>query len=80
MDNQITVAIISGLCVALPSIIATVSTMNKNNAIQDEKLKIINENLVKINNKVEVFGTDIPQIKVRIDHLEKDVDELKRKV
>lgn len=80
MDNQITVAIISGLCVALPSIIATISTMNRNNAIQDEKLKLITEQMVKLTDKVEQhnnYGIEIPQIKVRVSHLEEEVKEIK---
>lgn len=36
--------------------------------------------MVKISDKVDIFGTDIPQIKVRLDHLEKDVDDLKKKL
>jgi DNA anti-recombination protein RmuC len=79
MDSSIWVAVISGLFVAIPSIIATVSTINRNNAVTDERLKVINDNMVKLNDKVDVFGTDIPQIKVRLDHLEKDVDDLKRR-
>lgn len=82
MDNQITVAIISGLCVALPSIIATVSTMNRNNAIQDEKLKLITEQMVKLTDKVEQhnnYGIEIPQIKVRVSHLEEEVKEIKNR-
>lgn len=80
MDNQIIVAIISGLAVAIPSIITTVSTMNKLNIVQDEKLKILTEQMVKLTDKVEQhnnYGIEIPQIKVRVSYLEDEVKEIK---
>ena len=79
MDNNILVALVSGLCVAIPSVIATIATISKNNAIQDEKLKVISEALAKISDKVDIYGIDIPKMKVEIEHLKKEVDELKRR-
>ena len=82
MDNQIIVAIISGLAVAIPSIITTVSTMNKLNIVQDEKLKILTEQMVKLTDKVEQhnnYGIEIPQIKVRVSYLEDEVKEIKNR-
>lgn len=82
MDNQIIVAIISGLAVAIPSIITTVSTMNKLNIVQDEKLKTLTEQMVKLTDKVEQhnnYGIEIPQIKVRVSYLEDEVKEIKNR-
>lgn len=82
MDNQIIVAIISGLAVAIPSIITTVATMNKLNIVQDEKLKTLTEQMVKLTDKVEQhnnYGIEIPQIKVRVSYLEDEVKEIKNR-
>ena len=82
MDNDIIVAIISGLAVAIPSIITTISTINRMNAVQDEKLKVLTDQMVKLTDKVEQhnnYGIEIPQIKVRVSHLEEEVKELKNR-
>lgn len=80
MDNSLLQAIISGLFVAIPTIISTVATINRNNALQDERLKTLSDNVVKLTDRVEEhnkFGIEIPQLKLRIDHLEEEVADLK---
>jgi hypothetical protein len=80
MDTEIVIAIISGLCVAIPTIISTVSTLNKNNALQDERLKVMSDQVAKLTEKVEEhnkFGVEIPQMKIRISHLEEEMKSIK---
>lgn len=57
MNDEAIVALISGLCVAVPTIITTVITTvssNKtNNRLIDERLKNMAEQIEKLTNKVE---------------------------
>jgi hypothetical protein len=81
MDNALLQAIISGLFVSIPTIISTVATINRNNALQDERLKTLSDNVAKLTDKVEQhnqFGVEIPQLQLRVKHLEEEVAELKR--
>lgn len=73
MDNQITIAIISGLCVAIPTIISTVSTLNKNNALQDERINRIQDDIKVLSNRVEKHN----QVAERVSVLEAEVNNLK---
>ena len=73
MDNQITIAIISGLCVAIPTIISTVSTLNKNNALQDERINRIQDDIKVLSSRVEKHN----QVAERVSVLEAEVKNLK---
>ena len=73
MDNQITIAIISGLCVAIPTIISTVSTLNKNNALQDERINRIQDDIKTLSQRVEKHN----QVAERVSVLEAEVSHLK---
>ena len=41
MDNTVIVAIVTGLCVAIPSIIATIVSNNAHDKVADERMKNI---------------------------------------
>lgn len=51
--NQIIVAVISGLCVAIPSIIATLSSNKKNNDLVLYKIEELDKRVNKHNNLIE---------------------------
>lgn len=51
--NQIIVAIISGLCVAIPSIIATISTNKKNNDLVIYRINELDKKVHEHNNLIE---------------------------
>lgn len=51
--NQIIVAIISGLCVAIPSIIATISTNKKNNDLVLYRIEELDKKVHEHNNLIE---------------------------
>lgn len=53
MITQIIVALISGLCVAIPSIIATISANNKNNDLVIFRINELDEKVKQHNNLVE---------------------------
>ena len=73
MDNTIIVALISGACVAIPSVIATlVSNKNNNNLIQ-YRIEELSERVNKHNNVIE--RTYILEEHVR--EIAEDIKELK---
>ena len=53
MITQIIVALISGLCVAIPSIIATISTNKKNNDLVLFRINELDEKVKQHNNLIE---------------------------
>ena len=48
--EQIIVAVISGLCVAIPSVVATISTNKKNNDLVIYRINELDEKVQKYNN------------------------------
>lgn len=50
---DIAVAVISGLCVAVPSIIATITTNKKSSAITDFKIEQLTEKVKVHNNLID---------------------------
>lgn len=67
--EQIIVAVISGLCVAVPSVIATISTNKKNNDLVIYRINELDEKVQKYNNlKDRMFEAE-----KRIALLENDV-------
>lgn len=67
--EQIIVAVISGLCVAIPSVIATISTNKKNNDLVIYRINELDEKVQKYNN-----------LKDRMFAVEKDIALLKNDV
>lgn len=74
MDSAVTVAVITGGISALATIITVLVSAEKNNALQDERIKVINESIHKLENKVEQhnnFGLQLASLQTRVDILEK---------
>ena len=67
--QQIIVAVISGLCVAIPSIVATISTNKKNNDLVIYRINELDEKVQKYNN-----------LKDRMFEAEKQIALLKNEV
>lgn len=53
MDNTVIVALISGLCVSVPSVIATMMSNNKNQALMNYRIDELTKRVEKHNNVVE---------------------------
>lgn len=51
--NQIIVSIVSGLCVAIPSIIATISTNKKNNDLVIYRINELDKKVHEHNNLID---------------------------
>ena len=70
--HQIIVAIISGLCVAIPSVIATVSSNKRNNDLVIYRINELDEKVQKYNNlkdRMIVVEKDIAIIKSEVKEI-----------
>jgi len=70
MSNEtigaIIVALISGICVAVPTIVATVSSNKAHDAVVDEKMKNMSEQISHVDSKIDRFSTNQEEIKERL--------------
>lgn len=64
--GAIIVAIISGLCVAVPTIIATVSSNKAHDQVVDEKLVNMADQLRTVDNKIDKYASNVDDIKERL--------------
>lgn len=81
MDNTITVALVTGLCAAIPSVIATYLTNRKSQAIFKYRLDLLEEKQNKHNsviertyrleNRVSIHDEQLKVANHRIEDLEK---------
>ena len=71
MDSTIIVAIISGLCVAIPSIIATITSNKKNNDLVVFRINQLDKKVQEHNNLIDRMY----KVESRVALLE---DEIKR--
>lgn len=74
MDSNITVAVITGLIAGASSIITTVITSRNSDIIQTEQIKVIQQEITKLSNKVEQhnnYGLEIADLKARVSNLER---------
>ena len=74
MSDVVVTAIISGLCVAIPSVIATMSSNNKSNALMNYRIDGLTKEVEKHNSVVErmaVVENSLKSAHHRIDELKK---------
>ena len=74
MSDVVVTAIISGLCVAIPSVIATMSSNNKSNALMNYRTDELTKEVEKHNSVVErmaVVENSLKSAHHRIDELKK---------
>lgn len=74
MDTTVIVAIVSGLCVAIPSVIATVASHNKSNAVLTYRIDELDKKVEKHNNVVERMA--LQELKTKT--IEKRLEDLER--
>lgn len=72
MDESVMIALISGLCVAVPSIITTVATIRKQDAIQNLKIEHIAKDITELSERVNRHN----QLQERVALLENEVQHL----
>lgn len=73
MQEAVVVALISGLCVAVPSIIATISTNKKNNDLVLYRINELDKKVKEHNNLVDRMY----KVESRVTVLEDNVKEAK---
>ena len=64
--KDIVVAIIAGLCVGIPTIYATYKSNKAHDAVVDEKMKNMSEQIGHVDTKIDKFSTNQEQIKERL--------------
>ena len=72
MDNSIVIAIISGLCVAIPSIIATVSSNRKSIDLITFRINQLEQKVNKHNNLIDRMYEAEKRLAVIEDDLKKN--------
>ena len=71
MDNpEILVALISGLCVAIPTIITTITSNKAHDLVIDEKMKNVTEQVRSIDTKIDNYASKTEAIKERLVKVE----------
>lgn len=72
MDNALLIAVISGLCTAIPCVISTFVTNNTREALQSERLTNMSTKIDELNDKVDKLA----DFDKRISLLEQTMDRL----
>ena len=70
MSNEtigtIIAALISGICVAVPTIVATISSNKAHDQVVDEKMKNMSEQISHVDTKIDKFSSNQDEIKERL--------------
>ena len=74
MDPAILTALISGLCVAVPTIISVVVTSNTRDAVIEERIRFLSEKIDTLSDKVQQHNN----FAVRIAEIERDLKTIFR--
>lgn len=82
MNPTIVTALISGLCVAIPTIVSVIVTSNTRDAVLEERIRFLSEQIDGLSEKVQQHNN----FAVRIAEIERDIktvfrllDDMKRK-
>ena len=79
MTEAVTVALVSGLCVAIPSVLTTIFSNNKANALMDYRIDELTKKVEKHNNVVERMALQEQQTKTmwkKIDDIQEELKNL----
>lgn len=64
--GAIIVAIISGLCVAIPTIVTTITSNKAHDQVVDEKMKNMGEQLRDVDAKIDRYTSNVDVLKERL--------------
>ncbi len=64
--GAIIVALISGLCVAVPTIVATVTSNKAHDQVLDEKMKNMTDQLHVVDTKIDKYASNVDELKERL--------------
>lgn len=79
MSEAVTIALISGLCVGVPSVIATMFSNNKANTLMNFRIDELTKKVEKHNNVVERMALQERETKAiwkKLDKIEEDLKEI----
>ena len=79
MSEAVTIALISALCVGVPSVIATMFSNNKANALMNFRIDELTKKVEKHNNVVERMALQERETKAiwkKLDKIEEDLKEI----
>lgn len=68
--GAIIVALISGLCVAVPTIVATITSNKAHDQVVDEKMKNMTEQLHDVDTKIDKYASNVDSLKERLVKVE----------
>jgi hypothetical protein len=75
-DPVVTAALVSGVCVAVPTIIATIVNNNAHDRVTDERMNFITEKIEKLTQKVEKHNHLVERMAI----VERDLKTAWRKI
>ena len=64
--GAIIVALISGICVAVPTIVATITSNKAHDQVVDEKMKNMTEQLHDVDTKIDKYASNVDSLKERL--------------
>lgn len=59
-------ALISGICVAVPTIIATITSNKAHDQVVDERMKYMTEQIKEVETKIDRYASNVDEIKERL--------------
>lgn len=80
--NEIIVAVVSGLCVAVPSILTTLKSSKANNELVEYKINDLKDDVKILSDKVQAhnnFGIRLTKVEENLNNLKDEIVDLKRK-
>ena len=80
--NEIIVAVISGLCVAIPSIYTTLKSSKANNELIEYKIGDLKEDVKVLSDRVQAhnnYGIRLTRVEESLNNLKDELNEMKRK-
>ena len=81
MESVLT-AVISGLCVAIPSIFTTLKSSKANNELMEYKINDLKEDVKVLSDKVQAhnsFGIRLTKVEENMNSIKEEINDLKRK-
>lgn len=81
MESVLT-AVISGLCVAIPSIFTTLKSSKANNELMEYKINDLKEDVKVLSDKVQAhnnFGIRLTKVEENMNIIKDEINDLKRK-
>jgi len=64
--GAIIVAVISGLCVAIPTIVTTITSNKAHDQVVDEKMKNMTEQIRDVDTKIDKYASNVDTLKERL--------------